>query len=134
MDLKLEPVEAHKLRDDVEQYQNYDLAYYYHDYPSEAFWLWPLFDPNSIDPGGSNYMGVLESDLTSLLSRAMNSRNFGHVQETMRMIHRMLDKKMPLIPLWQLDTIIAHRKELKATPFDPLLLFRDVEHWTKGAP
>ena len=36
---------------------------------------------------------------------------------------------MPLIPLWQLDTVVVHHATLKPGPIDPLLLFPGVEEW-----
>jgi hypothetical protein len=46
----------------------------------------------------------------------------------------MLDQRMPLIPLWQLDTFIAYRKDLNLdrASVDPQLIFNDVEHWKLG--
>ena len=39
-------------------HQRTDLAYCHHDYTSEAYSLWPLFDPdkNARDPGGANFL------------------------------------------------------------------------------
>src|SRR5207253_1601708 len=34
-----------KLHREVEEDNNYDLAYYYWDFPNEAYWIWPLLDP-----------------------------------------------------------------------------------------
>ena len=36
---------------------------------------------------------------------------------------------MPLIPLWQLDRHIAMGSGVKPVPFDPLLVFGDVDQW-----
>jgi hypothetical protein len=37
--------------------------------------------------------------------------------------------KMPMIPLWQLDTVIAVHKRLTPSRIDPLVIFADVERW-----
>jgi hypothetical protein len=46
-------------------------------------------------------------------------------------IHReFLEKEMPFIPLWQLNPLHAYRMdEIQTVPFDPHLLFTDLEHW-----
>ncbi|HXG08933.1 MAG TPA: ABC transporter substrate-binding protein [Gemmataceae bacterium] len=128
-----EALEPHRLRDDVELNHSYDLAYYHYDYPSDAYWLWPLFDPSpdARRSGGSNYLGYRDDgELVRWFRAAMMHRDFPKVQEYTRLIHDLVQSKMLLIPLWQLDTCIALRKGLKPTNIDPLLIFTDVEHWT----
>lgn len=130
VELKPQAVEPHKLREEVEGPHNYELAYYHYDHPSEAYWLAPLFDLNATDINGSNYLGYIDGELQTEFERAKNHRDFSEVQLTMRLVHRMLEQKMPLIPLWQLDTFVAYRTWLKPTAIDPLLIFNDVERWT----
>jgi ABC-type oligopeptide transport system substrate-binding subunit len=130
VELVPEAVEPHKLREAVEKTHDYDLAYWHYDYPSEAYWLWPLFDPNGTDQG-SNYLGYVDGSLDSLFGQAMEHRDFGKVQEATRLIHELLAQQMPLVPLWQLDTFVAYRKEVKPAALDPLLVFSEVERWTK---
>jgi hypothetical protein len=40
---------------------------------------------------------------------------------------------MPFIPLWQLDPLLAYRSDgdckVEVVPFDPQLVFTDVEQW-----
>ena len=37
--------------------------------------------------------------------------------------------EMPVIPLWQLDPLLVIHDHLKTVPFDPWLVFTDVEQW-----
>jgi ABC-type oligopeptide transport system substrate-binding subunit len=132
IELQAVEVAATQLREDVEKSHNYQLAYYHYDYPSEAFWLAPLFDSRATDINGSNYLGYTDDgDLQAQLARAQSRRDFSEVQQSMRLVHRMLEQKMPLIPLWQLDTFLAHRQSLnlKDASVDPLLIFNDAEEW-----
>jgi hypothetical protein len=41
----------------------------------------------------------------------------------------MLLQKMPFIPLWQLDVLVVRQEDVRTVPFDPLLVFTDVEQW-----
>jgi ABC-type transport system substrate-binding protein len=136
IELKTERVDPHKLREDVEQSHQYELAYYHHDHPSEAYWIAPLFDidPRATGINGSNYLGYIDGELQAEFARAKDRRDFAEVQQAMRLIHRMLDQKMPLIPLWQLDTFFAYRRglSLDRASVDPLLIFNDVEQWELG--
>jgi ABC-type transport system substrate-binding protein len=136
--LNLTALDPHKLSDAVEGTHSYDLAYYSHDYESEAYWLWPQFDPNTAAraPGGSNFLGyVNDSELQSLFQAAMSHRNFHEVQNATRAINAMMEKsKMPLIPLWQLDKHLACRAAVKpAKNVDPLLVFTQIDQWQKAA-
>jgi peptide/nickel transport system substrate-binding protein len=128
--LELEAVDPLGLRDQVRKTHEYELAYCHYDFPSEAYWLWPLFDPNGTDEG-TNYLGYIDSGLVSLFGQAMSHRDFGRVRETTRLIHRMIDQQMPLVPLWQLDTIVAHSRDVSPAGIDPLVIFSDVDQWTK---
>jgi len=132
LELQEPGVEPHKLREEVQRSHKYELAYYHYDHTSDAYWVAPLFDtdPRARDDNGSNYLGYIDGGLQSELLQAMNRRDFGEVQRTMRLVHRMLEQQMPLIPLWQLDTFLAYRKGLNPTSMDPLLIFNDVENWT----
>ena len=39
-------------------------------------------------------------------------------------------QEMPLVPLWQLDPLAALSENLEVVPFDPLLVFTDVDRWS----
>jgi ABC-type transport system substrate-binding protein len=112
----------------------YELAYFYWDHPSDAYWLGPLFDNSGAEKGGPNFLGPLhDSELDGLLAQVRQRRDFSEVQKVTRQIHQHLYSRMPLIPLWQLDTHIAVHKDLKTVPdpdhLDPLRIFDNVEQW-----
>jgi peptide/nickel transport system substrate-binding protein len=132
IELVLVPTSRRSLHKEVETDHDYDLAYYSHDYPSEAYWLWPLFnpEPRAREPGGRNYLGYHnDGSLERWFHRAMGHREFSKVQDCTHKIQAELWAKMPLIPLWQLDTVVAVHKDLVPSRIDPLLIFTDVERW-----
>jgi ABC-type transport system substrate-binding protein len=115
--------------------REYELAYCHYDYASEAFWLWPLFDPDpsARAPGGSNILRYHNDDLLeSYFRKAMSRRDFSEIKKMTHNIHNRLNDKMPLIPLWQLHTHIAVHGQLDAVGLDPLLIFTHVEEWQLG--
>ncbi|HKB36715.1 MAG TPA: ABC transporter substrate-binding protein, partial [Gemmataceae bacterium] len=124
-----------KLREHVEVTHNYELAYYWYDFPGPTYWLWPLFDPKGTGDGGTNFLGYQnDGALESQFGMIMSRREFSEVRKMTRLLHEMLFDKMPLVPLWQLDTHIVLHKDLQATisPLtisDPLLVFTDVDQW-----
>jgi ABC-type oligopeptide transport system substrate-binding subunit len=126
---------ARSMRDlhrEVEETHEYELAYYAIDYPNEMYWLWPYFDPTATGPGGRNFLGYEGDDeLASEFERVKTHRQFSFVQEHTHRIHEIVLERLPLIPLWQLDTHIAVSNTLKITgTLDPEQLFADVEHWS----
>jgi ABC-type oligopeptide transport system substrate-binding subunit len=128
------PVSPRQLHDDVEVTHDYELAYYHFDYPTEAYWLWPLFNTQeeALGPWGSNYLGYKNDGiLESLFQQAMNHRDFATLKEVTHRIHETVADRMPFIPLWQLDTHIAVHNDLKPVNLDPLLVFTHVEEWKK---
>jgi ABC-type transport system substrate-binding protein len=132
LQLELESKPPRQLHDEVELGHDFELAYYHYDYPTEAYWLWPLFNPNAkaLDRGGKNFLGYQnDGQLESLFIKSMAYRDFHEVQGRTQEIHAYLYQKMPLIPLWQLDTHLAIHDDLKPVRLDPLLVFTDAEQW-----
>jgi peptide/nickel transport system substrate-binding protein len=132
LQLELEAKTPRQLHDEVEFGQDFELAYYHYDYPTDAYWLWPLFNTNAkaLDRGGKNFLGYKDdSTLESLFIKSMGHRDFQEVLRLTQDIHARLYEEMPLIPLWQLDTHLAIHEDLKAVHIDPLLVFTDVEYW-----
>ncbi len=69
------------------------------------------------------------------IQRAMGHRDFAMVQKQTHTIHQLIYNKMPLIPLWQLDTYVAfHRDVEHPQRLDPLRLFADIEKWKLHRP
>ncbi|MCI0460448.1 MAG: ABC transporter substrate-binding protein [Gemmataceae bacterium] len=115
--------------------QQYELAYWRLDHTNESYWLWPWFDGRqaALAPGGSNFLRYEDAALQSELRRAMGERNFAEVKRLTHEIHAHLHERMPLVPLWQLDTHVAVHPRLRPVHLDPLLIFDRVEDW-KLAP
>lgn len=129
--IQLVPLPPRTLQDALLKH-DYDLAYTYWDYSSEYYWLWPLFDPgaDALAPGGSNFLGYAnDATLVSLLRSRMNQPDFRRLQELSQDVHAHLYERMPFIPLWQLDTILAIHPQLQPTNLDPLRIFSDAAHW-----
>ncbi len=128
--LRPRPVAPHDLKQRVEGSHDYDLAYYHYDFPSAAYWLWPLFDnPKEGEPRGSNYLGYSDAELEALLRATVSHRDFSKVQAASHLIHARVDDRLPIIPLWQLDRHVAFTSDLKTVPFDPLQIFSDIDQW-----
>lgn len=133
--LELKKLDPHEIYNEVEVTQTYDLAYYSHDFESEAYWLWPLFDPSEEAMGsrGSNFLGYGNNgELQQQFLTALSHRRFEDVQKTTRSISSRLEKAMPLIPLWQLDRHLFYRTVLKPIGLpDPLRVFTNIDHWER---
>jgi peptide/nickel transport system substrate-binding protein len=125
----LEPraVGLRDLRRDVEETQSFDLAYYYYDFPDETFSLRPLL--GRVGDEADNYLGYKSNDVDTLLREASRHRYFPKVREAVQSLNEVLDTDMPLIPLWQLDPLIAIGADVETPPFDPLLVFTDIAQW-----
>jgi ABC-type transport system substrate-binding protein len=124
LEIELKETEPRLLHDQVEA-GTYDLAYYRYDYPSEAYWLWPLFHIDGNILGYTN-----DGSLESLLSQAMSRRDFAKVQEFAHLIHNYVHDRMLIVPLWQFGSYIAVRDTFETPALDPLHVLGDVEHWT----
>ncbi|GIW78662.1 MAG: hypothetical protein KatS3mg105_0469 [Gemmatales bacterium] len=133
MELVLEPRPPALLKREVEFDHDYELAYYHFDYPTELFFLWPLFDPQSVGRGGTNFLGYTnDAELTSEFQKLMSYRDMSKVREWMHSIHRMIHQKTPFVPLWQLDFPVAvHRSvELSSSaPPDYRHFFANIVEW-----
>jgi peptide/nickel transport system substrate-binding protein len=122
--LEVVPRSERELHHDVEDLHDYELAYYIYDYPTELYWLWPLFDRKD------NYLGYKDGELTAKLQQATDHREFAKVREYYHELHKMIVSRMPFIPLWQIDSHIAVRRDLKIpSPLDPLRVFANVQRW-----
>jgi ABC-type oligopeptide transport system substrate-binding subunit len=127
-----EAVDPSKLHNMVEETHDYQLAYYHYDFPSAAFWLWPLFDPRGCDSGQGNYLGYTnDGQLESKFRQVMTRRQFSEVVRLTHDIRILMQEHMPLIPLWQLAEHVAIRDGYETGPIDPLLVLGDVEHWRR---
>jgi ABC-type oligopeptide transport system substrate-binding subunit len=119
-----------QLNEDLGQH-DYQLAYHCLDYRSEAYWLGPLFDtrPEALAKGGTNFLGYEDAELQKLFQGTLGRRDFAEVRKQTHALHARLHQRMPLIPLWQLDTHVGLHPSLRPTHLDPLLIFDDVANW-----
>ncbi len=112
---------------------DFDLLYWHHDFDSETLSLWPLFDPNGVGERGRNYLGYTgDAELESVFRDLHGRRDFRLVQTRMHDLHELIQRKMILIPLWQLDRHVAIHPSLKlplSMRLHPLWIFDDVELW-----
>jgi ABC-type transport system substrate-binding protein len=126
--INLVPTAPHDLQERVEKSHTYDLAYYYYDFPSEAYWLWPLlhFD------GWYFRDGVTEDgQLTSLCLQAMAHRDPAELRKKTHDIDSRLREKMYFIPLWQLGSYVAIKDDIETPPLDPLRVLGEVGKWRR---
>src|SRR5262249_29246645 len=128
--VELQPTDAHDLRDKVEVAHTFDLAYYYYDFPSEAYWIWPLFHPEGWYFGSGKAKDVM---LESRCRFAMGRRDPVELQKLTYDIHNQVKKEMWIIPLWQLGSYVALKDDIDidATPLDPLRVLADVGNWRR---
>jgi ABC-type transport system substrate-binding protein len=120
--LQAEPQPPSSLRQKVIK-GDFELVYYFYDFPDEAYWLGPLLGPRGLTGGRGE-------KVAGLLNRAAGRRDFPEVRSYAHLLHRMvLKEEMPLVPLWQLDPLLAIHPTVKAPPFDPRLVFTDIERW-----
>ncbi len=117
------------LREDVEQTQGYDLAYYHYDFPDETYWLWPLLGPSGRTLNDSNFLNYRDDKTQLLLRDAMAYRDFAAMREHLRMVQVRLNHEMPLIPLWQLDPLLAYHHDVTPAALEPVLVFTNIEEW-----
>lgn len=127
------PCPPSNLREDVELTQSYDLAYYYYDFPDETYWLWPIFGPPIRENGDSNLLRFTNPEIRNTLKAAMSYRDFDQVRKHLWTVHKSLNSQMPLIPLWQLDPLLAYHRSVKPTALDPVLVFTNIEEWHLNA-
>lgn len=131
--IELQPRSPVQLHHDVEIAHDYQLAYYSHDFPSEAYWLWPLFQ---YDGTHENYLGYKNDDeLEGWMRKLLAHRDPKKVEILAHQIHQRCFATVPFVPLWQLDTHLLIRNNLVVPNpdlIDPLAIFRDADRWVLG--
>jgi hypothetical protein len=136
IDLKLINLDPNAFHDRVARGQDFDLAYWRHDYPDVTCWLEPLLDasPEAQVPGGPNFMGYTpDPELAELFRDVKLHKCFRDIQKKTHAIHEHIARTAVLVPLWQTSTYVAvgarmHRENV----LDPLVLFGRVERWRLG--
>jgi ABC-type oligopeptide transport system substrate-binding subunit len=123
------PCSGYQLHEDVEHTQDYDVAYYSYDFPDESYWLAPLLGPPPGTEGDKSAFKFAQSSLFNLLAKEGSYRNFAEVRLYQTQIHALLNDEMPFVPLWQLDPLMAYRRDVHPSGLDPLDVFVDIEQW-----
>jgi ABC-type transport system substrate-binding protein len=133
---------------------DFDLALATFDYRDDLYSLSGLLDPEAVGPdggrGGRNFLGYLTTGtnptdddrrLRRMIEEAQHSRDFSKkVQQKTWDIHALFNRRMPFVPLWQLDRYMAVHKDLEmffdnpdapvtADQLDPAVVFTGVEMW-----
>ncbi|MBN2578161.1 MAG: hypothetical protein JXB10_04145 [Pirellulales bacterium] len=132
IELTLSAAEPARFYEQVTQDQDFDLAYWSHEFENSAFWLEPLLDahPLAQAPGGPNFMGSTpDADLARLFRDLNVHKCFREIQTTTWGIHEHVARTAVVIPLWQLRTYVAVSQRLRDAVLDPLILFGNVERW-----
>jgi peptide/nickel transport system substrate-binding protein len=128
IEIELLPCSVRQLHDQVENTNDYELAYYYYDFPDDLYSLWPLLHPQS-------FLGYDKGDLQTKLQAVFSYRDPDSIRAAMHRLDELVCDEMPLIPLWQLDTHVAVHNDLKidqAQALDPAQIFADVASWHLG--
>jgi ABC-type transport system substrate-binding protein len=127
IEIELLPRSVRQMHEEVENTNDFELAYYYYDFPDDLYSLWPLLNPKSF----LGYYPSFQSDLQNVFTH----RDPASIREAMRRLDDIVHDEMPLIPLWQLDTHVAVHNDLKIErpeALDPAQIFADVTRWRLG--
>jgi peptide/nickel transport system substrate-binding protein len=121
----------HALRKAIHE-RDYDLLYTCEERLDDPVRLAILFDrqDDATGAGGSNYLGYdNDGKLHDLLRAVLQHRQFTAVKENMQAVHVHLYDRMPVIPLWQLDTHVLIHPSLRTPPLNPRAVFANVRQW-----
>jgi peptide/nickel transport system substrate-binding protein len=122
VEIQLEPRDPRELKADVELTQSFDLAYVHYDFPDETYSLAPLLGPG-------NVFDFKDPEVETILPEMKGHREFAKVQRGAQQLHDVVAREVPLVPLWQLDPLLAWHKTVRPVPLDPLLVFTDIDQW-----
>lgn len=131
--IELMPMAPAALHQAVHIEHDFQLAYLPYDF-NDTYSLNGLFDPDAVDRGQRNYMGVVpDATLARLLREARTTRNFDQVRGWTQALFSACNDQMPYIPLWQLDFHLVVNQNLQPAPaaayLDPLTIFDQCEEW-----
>jgi ABC-type oligopeptide transport system substrate-binding subunit len=127
IEIELLPRSVRQLHEEVENTNDFELAYYYYDFPDDLYSLWPLLHPNS-------FLGFYR-DFQPQLQYIFTHRDPDSIRAEVHRLDELVCDEMPLIPLWQLDTHVAVHNDLKIDQreaLDPAQIFADVARWHLG--
>jgi ABC-type transport system substrate-binding protein len=104
---------------------DFDLLYWYYDYPNESMSLAPFLDPTH------NFMGYKpETDLDTPFRKLLSRSDFSEIRRLNHDLHEKFITRMPFIPLWQLDRHIAVHRTVRFDHIHPIAIFNDPARWS----
>ena len=128
--LRLDSCEPEEFHEQIVGQHRFDLVYWRQDYEDETYWLWPLFDPDDRQQGGTNFMGYgFDDEFHGLFRRMKTHKHFPEIRRLMHEVHRYIHRRALLIPLWQLDTYVVVQRNVRNVTLDPVNLFGNIENW-----
>jgi peptide/nickel transport system substrate-binding protein len=145
LDVKTETHIESDLHREVVVENKFDIAFWRYDHRNVLYNIAPLFDPEQVQPGGTNFMGYRDTRLATLFNQLRDEQRPLDLWEIQKQIHRYLYDEVVFVPLWQLDNYIAHTSKLvyriadpdsdsgtpiRQLPIHPLYLFRKTEGWS----
>lgn len=136
IELELSGLEPETFQNQIAVFQNFDLAYWCHQYEDSTYWIEPLLDgsPAAREHGGLNFMGyVPDQTMAGFFRDVRLHKQFRQIQDLTHKIHEHIARNAIVIPLWQLKTYVAVSDRLEDARLDPFVLYGDVERWTLRA-
>ena len=89
----------------------------------------PLFDPQCMGPGGSNYLGYVNDELSERFGDLRRRVGALHRETTGHEIHRIVHEDLPILPLWQFDGYAVYSPKLRGVTIHPYNFFAFPEEW-----
>jgi len=90
----------------------------------------PLFETRSGGKGSLNIFDYSSNEVDKLVSDWEMARTDTEAQDAYHELHRWLDKDLPYIFLWKLDTKSAWRLEVRGNTITPYWYFTEFDNWT----
>jgi len=90
----------------------------------------PLFETRTGGKGSLNIFDYSSNEVDKLVSDWEMARTDTEAQDAYHELHRWLDKDLPYIFLWKLDTKSAWRLEVRGNTITPYWYFTEFDNWT----
>ena len=119
---------AGPLYDEVYNKHDFDLVYYRFSL-DERLDVSPLFDPQRMGRGQSNFSGYFNDELTETFQDLRRTVNPARRKALAHDIHRIVHEELPILPLWQLDGYAVYSSKLRDVSIHPYNLFAFPERW-----
>ncbi len=90
----------------------------------------PLFHTRAAGKGSLNIFNYTNAEVDKLLTRFDGARTDTEARDAYHELHALLDKELPYIFLWKLDTKSAWRNEVRNNTIAPYYYFTEFDGWT----